>query len=152
VGLFPLIGGDARIASRIAAMIHRGNMFVEGFGGAGSLTLHLAEKSPFREMVWNDLDPLYYNSFRPIKHHPESLQLIQQILVRLSKCLQPDERRGAKQLLKEVRSGLLDGSIGWPWDAVWAIGSRAPRRASGWVTRRTQRSRGLGLPANTCYS
>ena len=121
MGLFPLIGGDARIAPRIAAIIPYGKTFVEAFGGAGSLTLHLAEKAPFQEMIWNDLDPLYYSSFKLIKHHPESIELIQRILVKLSKCLSPDERKAAKQILKEVRNRLLEGSIKWPWDAVWTI-------------------------------
>ena len=121
MGLFPLIGGDARTAPRIAAIIPNGKTFVEVFGGAGSLTLHLAEKAPFREMVWNDLDPLYYSSFKLIKYHPESIDLIQRILVKLSKCLSPDERKTAKQILKEVRSRLLKGSIEWPWDAIWNI-------------------------------
>ena len=121
MGLFPLIGGDARIAYKIAAIIPNGKTFVEAFGGAGSLTLHLAEKATFREMVWNDLDPLYYNSFKLIKYYPESIELIQRILVKLSKCLSPDERKATKQILKEVRSKLLEGSIEWPWDAVWTI-------------------------------
>ena len=121
MGLFPLIGGDARIAPKITALMPHAETFIEVFGGAGSLTLHLAEKAPFQEMVWNDLDPLYYSSFKLIKHYPESIELIQRILVKLSKCLSPDERKAAKQILKEVRNRLLEGSIKWPWDAIWNI-------------------------------
>jgi len=121
MGLFPLIGGDSRIAARIAELLPRGERFVEAFGGAGSVTLHLAKASAYAELTWNDLDRLYYDSFRLIKYHPRAAAIIREILVRLSRCVDPEARAAAKTLLKEVRLKLLEGEVGWPWNAVWTI-------------------------------
>jgi len=121
MGLFPLIGGDSRIAARIVELLPRGERFVEAFGGAGSVTLHLAKTRAYAELTWNDLDRLYYDSFRLIKYHPRAAAIIREILVRLSRCMNPRARAAAKTLLKEVKLKLLEGEIGWPWNAVWTI-------------------------------
>jgi len=121
MGLFPYIGGDGRIAHRIINLLPKGEILVEAFGGAGSVALEASRHSLYREVILNDLDVNIYDSFRLIKHYPESIGLIQSTLDRLVRAVEGAPRRMLKQHLKLVRDGLMRGAYSFPLNALWNI-------------------------------
>lgn len=121
MGLFPYIGGDARLAPLIVSLLPKASRFVEPFGGAGSISLRVARSRMFNTIIWNDLDPLIFDSFRLVKHYPETIPLIGKVLVKFSRCTDKAVRKKAKALLKELRGKLGSGELSWPWTGFWTI-------------------------------
>lgn len=119
MGLFPYIGGDQRLVNKLVPLLPKTNTFLEAFGGSGSLSLKLAELKAYPSIIWNDLDPLIYDAFKLIKHHPQAIPIIHKVLVKLTKAL--NNRKPLKKYIKQIRDGLNSGEIKWPLSGLWTI-------------------------------
>ena len=121
MGLFPYIGGDSRIAQRLVNLLPAGDLLIEAFGGAGSVALEASRHRLYPQIILNDLDVNIYDSFRLIKHHPQSIGLIQAILNRLVKVIEEAPRQILKQYLKQIRDDLRAGKMAYPLNGIWNI-------------------------------
>lgn len=74
--LLRYFGGKWRIANWIISNFPEHRIYVEPFGGAGSV---LFKKEPCYAEVWNDMDDSVYNLFWVLKHEDMALELKSQL-------------------------------------------------------------------------
>jgi len=103
VGLFPYIGGDSQLASFILSLLPNGEILVEPFGGAGSVSLEAVKLGKYKRVLWNDKDFYVYAAFYTIKYHPEVIEAIHDFLNFIRNYIDKEERRAIKEVLKEIR-------------------------------------------------
>ena len=73
MGLLPYMGGDAMYVDKIIQLLPPGEIFIEVFGGGGSVSLEVAKRRAYERVIWNDKDRYLYAVFYYFKHDPDKI-------------------------------------------------------------------------------
>lgn len=103
------MGGDTFLARRIASMLPEGEVFIEAFGGAGSVTLYLAKHYKYDMIIWNDINPAIYSAFHVIKNCRKCIDEIYQNIMTIVELLRNNEKEQAIKLVSYYRDIILHG-------------------------------------------
>ena len=109
--MIPYMGGDTRLADYILSLLPRADTLLEAFGGGGSVSLKAADLGLFKHIIWNDLDFYTYSAFYVIKHHPEVIQTIHEVLNFVADCLEKGDRETVKDFVKDIVKDLERGKV-----------------------------------------
>jgi DNA adenine methylase len=71
-------GGKALLAKKIVALMPKHDIYLEPFGGAGTVLLN---KPPCETEIYNDIDDNIVNLFHVLRHEVLTNKLIEQLLV-----------------------------------------------------------------------
>jgi len=71
MGLVPYMGGDELIKKDIVRLLPPADIFIEGFGGSGAVSIEVARRRMYRKVIWNDKDTYLYYIWYYMKYEPD---------------------------------------------------------------------------------
>jgi len=111
-GLFPYVGSDGKVIDFILRNLPNAKTFVEVFGGSGVVTLAVARRGMYEEIIWNDADELIYSAFYVVKEWGSVGYAVSDFVSWAKKFLKsPEGRRTLKEFLISIRDQLVRGEI-----------------------------------------
>ena len=116
------IGGDEIIVDNIVALLPKGQIFIEAFGGSGAVSRRVAERGMYERVILNDKDYYVYSAYYILKYHPEIFDTICDFILYFKKLCENGEKQGIKLLLKQVAREISQGLIKDVVEAgFWAV-------------------------------